>query len=158
MTNSALSHTFYLFDVSPQVDHSSIFQTDLLCICSVVETSSFFWGFDVNADFEYQHMFRIVLHPKPGVPEAALFSRSSSLDAERPLWKDRRGARGRGGSGWVSMVKRCDCPGSLESDVLDTEVKPWFCQLPDALQDALTNHLGKLLAEVCDQWRKCRFG
>jgi len=28
------------------------------------------------------------------------------------------------------------------------EVKPWFCQLPDALQDALANHLGKLLAEA----------
>ncbi|CAL1126677.1 unnamed protein product [Cladocopium goreaui] len=27
------------------------------------------------------------------------------------------------------------------------EVKPWFCQLPDALQDALANHLGKLLEE-----------
>lgn len=26
-------------------------------------------------------------------------------------------------------------------------VKPWFCQLPDALQDALANHLGKLLEE-----------
>lgn len=45
-------------------------------------------------------------------------------------------------------------PGSLECDVLDTEVKPWFCQLPDALQDALANHLGKLLAEVRDQWQK----
>jgi hypothetical protein len=44
-------------------------------------------------------------------------------------------------------------PGSLKCDV-GTEVKPWFCQLPDALQDALANHLGKLLAEVRDQWQK----
>ena len=44
-------------------------------------------------------------------------------------------------------------PGSLKCDV-GTEVKPWFCQLPDALQDALANHLGKLLAEVRNQWRK----
>ncbi|CAL1155456.1 unnamed protein product [Cladocopium goreaui] len=47
-----------------------------------------------------------------------------------------------------------EVPGDGACDVLDTEVKPWFCQLPDALQDALANHLGTLLAEVRDQWRK----